>query len=109
MTTSASAWRKRSTRDLPYIILSDRGADRDNAPIPSLLACAGVHHHLIRTKKRTRIGLIIETAEAREVMHFALLFGYGASAVNPYGAFATINDLVNREEIKNVTIHEGRG
>ncbi|HOT46438.1 MAG TPA: glutamate synthase large subunit [Spirochaetota bacterium] len=85
-----------------YIILSDRGADRDNAPIPSLLACAGVHHYLIRTKKRTRIGLIIETAEAREVMHFALLFGYGASAVNPYGAFATINDLVKKEEIKNL-------
>ncbi len=85
-----------------YIILSDRSADRDNAPIPSLLACAGIHHYLIRTKKRTRIGLIIETAEAREVMHFALLFGYGASAVNPYGAFATINDLVKKEEIKNV-------
>ncbi len=85
-----------------YIILSDRSADRDNAPIPSLLACAGVHHYLIRTKKRTRIGLIIETAEAREVMHFALLFGYGASAVNPYGAFATINDLLSREEVKNI-------
>jgi len=85
-----------------YIILSDRGADRDNAPIPSLLACAGVHHYLIRTKKRTRIGLIIETAEAREVMHFALLFGYGASAVNPYGAFATIHDLVQKEEIRNL-------
>ncbi|MBN2160803.1 MAG: glutamate synthase large subunit [Spirochaetes bacterium] len=78
-----------------YIILSDRGADRDNAPIPSLLACAAVHHHLIRTQKRTRIGLIIETAEAREVMHFALLFGYGASAVNPYGAFATIHNLAS--------------
>ncbi|MBP7734531.1 MAG: glutamate synthase large subunit [Spirochaetes bacterium] len=85
-----------------YIILSDRGADRENAPIPSLLACAGVHHYLIRTKKRTRIGLIIETAEAREVMHFALLFGYGASAVNPYGAFATIHDLVQKEELKNL-------
>ena len=85
-----------------YIILSDRDADRDNAPIPSLLACAGVHHHLIRTKKRTRIGLIIETAEAREVMHFALLFGYGASAVNPYGAFATIHSLVNKEDLKDI-------
>jgi glutamate synthase (NADPH/NADH) large chain len=85
-----------------YIILSDRSADRDNAPIPSLLACAGVHHYLIRTKKRTRVGLIIETADAREVMHFALLFGYGASAVNPYGVFATISDLVKKEEIKNV-------
>jgi glutamate synthase (NADPH) large chain len=85
-----------------FIILSDRAADRENAPIPSLLACAGVHHHLIRTKKRTRVGLVIETAEAREVMHFALLFGYGANAVNPYGAFATIHDLVTREELKNL-------
>ncbi|MGV8059784.1 MAG: glutamate synthase large subunit [Smithellaceae bacterium] len=85
-----------------YIILSDKSADCENAPIPSLLACAGVHHHLIRTKKRTRIGLIIETAEAREVMHFALLFGYGANAVNPYGAFAVIHDLITREELKNI-------
>ncbi len=84
-----------------YIILSDRGADEENAPIPSLLACAGIHHYLIRVKKRTRAGLIIETAEAREVMHFALLFGYGASAINPYGAFATIHDLVQNGEIKN--------
>ncbi|OHD64550.1 MAG: glutamate synthase subunit alpha, partial [Spirochaetes bacterium RBG_13_51_14] len=86
-----------------YIILSDREADKDNAPIPSLLACAGVHHHLIRTKKRTLIGLIIETAESREVMHFALLFGYGASAVNPYGAFATIHSMVNRGELGNTS------
>ncbi|PKN69978.1 MAG: glutamate synthase large subunit [Deltaproteobacteria bacterium HGW-Deltaproteobacteria-12] len=85
-----------------YIILSDKSADCENAPIPSLLACAGVHHHLIRTKKRTRIGLIIETAEAREVMHFALLFGYGANAVNPYGTFAIIHDLINREELNNI-------
>ncbi len=84
------------------IILSDRDADRENAPIPSLLACAGVHHHLIRTKKRTRIGLIIETAEAREIMHFALLFGYGAGAVNPYGAFATIHSLVSKGELNDI-------
>ncbi|RJP17593.1 MAG: glutamate synthase large subunit [Deltaproteobacteria bacterium] len=75
------------------IILSDRGADGENVPIPSLLACAGVHHHLIRAKKRTRVGLVMETAEAREVMHLALLFGYGANAVNPYGALATIRSL----------------
>jgi glutamate synthase (NADPH) large chain len=85
-----------------HIVLSDRNANRDNAPIPSLLACAGVHHHLIRTKNRTRIGLIIETAEAREVMHFALLFGYGAGAVNPYGAFATIHNLVHTGELKDI-------
>ncbi len=75
------------------IILSDKKADATNAPIPSLLACAGVHHHLIRVKKRTRAALVIETAEAREVMHMALLFGYGADAVNPYGAIATIRNL----------------
>jgi len=75
------------------LILSDRGADADNAPIPSLLACSAVHHHLIRVKKRTRVGIVVETAEAREVMHIALLFGYGANAVNPYGALATIRHL----------------
>ncbi|TFH42870.1 MAG: glutamate synthase subunit alpha, partial [Chrysiogenales bacterium] len=61
-----------------YLILSDRTADGEHAPIPSLLACAGLHHHLIRSRKRTQVGLIIETAETREVMHYALLFGYGA-------------------------------
>jgi glutamate synthase (NADPH/NADH) large chain len=85
-----------------FIILSDRGADADNAPIPSLLACASVHHHLVRVGKRTKAALIIETAEAREVMHFSLLFGYGASAVNPYGAFAIIHDLVERDEVSPV-------
>ena len=68
----------------------------EHAPIPSLLACAGVHHHLIRAQKRTEVALIIETAEAREVMHFALLFGYGASAINPYGVLATIYDLFKK-------------
>ena len=76
-----------------FLILSDRGVNAGRAPIPSLLACAGVQHHLIRAEKRTQCALIIETAEAREVMHFALLFGYGASAINPYGAFAIIHDL----------------
>ena len=76
-----------------FLILSDRGVNAGRAPVPSLLACAGVQHHLIRAEKRTRCALIIETAEAREVMHFALLFGYGASAINPYGAFAILHDL----------------
>ena len=76
-----------------YIFLSDKKIDEKNIPIPSLLAVAGLHHHLIRVKKRTSIGLIIETAEPREVMHFALLFGYGAGAVNPYGAYASLYDL----------------
>ncbi len=83
-----------------YIVLSDRGVDRDNAPIPSLLATSAVHHHLIDRKKRLQTALIIETAGAREVMHFALLSGYGASAVNPYLAFAVINDLVERKELQ---------
>ena len=77
------------------IILSDRGHDADDAPIPSVLAVAAVHHHLIREGTRTRIGLVLESGEPREVHHFALLVGYGASAVNPYLAFETIHDQVN--------------
>ena len=75
------------------VILSDRGVDADRAPIPSLLATAAVHHHLIRAGTRTQAGLVIETGEAREVHHFCLLIGYGAGAVNPYVAFETIADL----------------
>ncbi len=76
------------------LILSDRGVDRDYAPIPSLLALAAVHNHLVREDTRTQVALIIESGEPREVMHFALLIGYGASAVNPYLAFETLEDLV---------------
>ncbi|MFG6380955.1 MAG: glutamate synthase large subunit [Muribaculum sp.] len=83
-----------------YIVLSDRDVNADNAPIPSLLATSAVHHHLIDKKKRLQTALVIETADAREVMHFALLSGYGASAINPYLAFAVINDLVERKEIQ---------
>ena len=75
------------------LILSDREASETKVAIPSLLACAAVHHHLIRVKKRIQVGLIIETAEPREVMHFALLFGYGAGAVNPYLALATVKSI----------------
>jgi glutamate synthase domain-containing protein 2/glutamate synthase domain-containing protein 3 len=74
------------------IILTDRGVNRDLAPIPSLLATASVHHHLIREGTRSNVGLIIETGEAREVHHFALLIGYGATAINPYLAFETLSD-----------------
>ncbi len=81
-----------------FIILSDRDIDRKYAPIPSLLAVSAVHHHLIQTKKRMQAGLIVETAEAREVMHFALLLGYGASVVNPYLAFAVIDELAEKGE-----------
>ncbi len=76
------------------LILSDRGIGPEHAPIPILLALAGVHHHLIREGLRTRVGLVAETGEAREVAHFALLIGYGAGAVNPYLAFETIEQLV---------------
>ncbi|MBN2306021.1 MAG: glutamate synthase large subunit, partial [Anaerolineae bacterium] len=88
--------------DYDFILISDRGVDANHAPIPSLLACSSVHHHLIRVQKRTECALIIETAEAREVMHFALLFGYGASAVNPYGAFATLHDLFKQGRLPSM-------
>ncbi len=86
-------------RGMNFIILSDRNVDSNRVPIPSLLASAAVHHHLIRAKKRTRAGIIVESGEPREVMHFALLFGYGADAVNPYMAFATIRDLKRRGKV----------
>lgn len=83
-----------------YIILTDRGISEDYAPIPSLLAVAAVHHHLIDTKKRMQVGIIVETGEAREINHFALLLGYGASVVNPYLAFAAIDQLVKEGKIE---------
>jgi glutamate synthase (NADPH/NADH) large chain len=76
------------------LILSDRDCDADHAPIPSLLLTSAVHHHLVRTGQRTQVALVVETGEVREVHHAALLIGYGASAVNPYLAFETIEDLV---------------
>ena len=79
-----------------YLILSDRGVDKDHAPIPALLATSGVHHHLIREGSRVRAGLIIETGEPREVHHVALLLGYGAGAVNPYLAFETLDDMIRQ-------------
>jgi len=75
------------------LILSDRGIDQDKAPIPSLLALTAVHNHLVRERKRTQVALIIESGEPREVMHFALLTGYGASAINPYLAIETLEDM----------------
>ncbi|GAA2408142.1 glutamate synthase large subunit [Actinomadura vinacea] len=76
------------------IVLSDRGSDASRAAIPSLLLTAAVHHHLIREKTRTQVGLVLETGEARECHHMALLIGYGASAINPYLALETIEDLI---------------
>ncbi|MFZ1984756.1 MAG: glutamate synthase large subunit [Desulfatitalea sp.] len=81
------------------LILSDRNADARHAPIPALLAVAGVHHHLIRQGLRTRCGLVVESAEPREVHHFACLLGYGASAVYPYLTFDTITALIASKEI----------
>ncbi|MCP4036821.1 MAG: glutamate synthase large subunit [bacterium] len=76
------------------IVVSDRGVSQDLAPIPSLLAIGAVHHHLIRAGKRTRCGIIVETGEAREIGHFALLVGYGANAINPYLALETVAEMV---------------
>ena len=78
------------------LILSDRGVGPSYAPIPSLLATAGVHHHLIREGTRTKVGLVVESGEPREVAHLALLFGYGAGAVNPYMAFETLLQMVDQ-------------
>ncbi|OOC54737.1 MULTISPECIES: glutamate synthase large subunit [Nocardiopsis] len=84
------------------LVLSDRGADAHRAPIPSLLLTGSVHHHLVREKTRTEVGLLIEAADVRECHHVALLVGYGASAVNPYLALATVRDLVERGTIGGI-------
>ena len=81
------------------IVLSDRGVDAERAPIPTLLATAGVHHHLVREGARTRCALIIESGEAREVHHMALLLGYGAAVINPYLAFETIAQLLETGDV----------
>ncbi len=78
------------------LILSDRHIDRDYAPIPSLLATSGLHHHLVREGTRTKATLIVETGDAREVHHYCLLIGYGASAINPYLAFETLDDMIRQ-------------
>ena len=83
-----------------YIILSDRGIEQDMAPIPSLMAVSAVHHYLISKRKRMQIDIVVETAEPREVMHFALLFGYGASLINPYMSFAIIEKLVKDKALQ---------
>jgi len=85
-----------------FIILSDRGHTRTMAPIPALLAVAGVHHHLIREGTRTKVGLVLESGEPREVHHFALLIGYGAGAVNPYLAFETLDDMIRQGELVGI-------
>ena len=98
------------------IVLSDRGAagpaapggcwDRSLAPIPSLLLTGAVHHHLIRERTRTMVGLVVECGDAREAHHIALLIGYGAAAVNPYLALETVQDMVRRGELENLSAHK---
>jgi glutamate synthase (ferredoxin) len=85
-----------------FINLSDRGIDRDQAAIPALLAVAAVHHHLIREGTRTKVGLVLESGEPREVHHFALLIGYGAGAINPYLAFETLDDMVRQGQLNGL-------
>jgi glutamate synthase (ferredoxin) len=84
------------------IILSDRDLNRDSAAIPALLAVSGLHHHLIRAGTRTRIGLVLESGEPREVHHFATLIGYGCGAINPYLAFETLHDMIQQGLLVNI-------
>jgi glutamate synthase (NADPH/NADH) large chain len=93
------------------IVLSDRGVDAEHAPIPSLLLTGAVHHHLIREKKRTRVGLVVEAGDAREVHHIALLVGYGAAAVNPYLAMASVEETAADPELatRNLIKALGKG
>jgi glutamate synthase (NADPH/NADH) large chain len=84
------------------IVLSDRNSDEVFAPIPSLLLTSAIHHHLIREKKRTQVGLIVESGDAREVHHMALLVGYGAGAINPYLAFESIEDMISADDGKGL-------
>ncbi|WP_274029529.1 glutamate synthase large subunit [Streptomyces sp. MMBL 11-1] len=101
------------------IVLSDRHSDAEHAPIPSLLLTSAVHHHLIRTKQRTQVGLLVEAGDVREVHHVALLIGYGAAAVNPYLAMESVEDLVragtfienieSEQAIRNLIYALGKG
>ena len=88
------------------IILSDRNSSAELAPIPSLLLTSAVHHHLVREKSRTRVGLVVETGEAREVHHMALLMSYGAAAINPYLAFESIEDLIKEGAIRGLSYRQ---
>ena len=88
------------------LILSDREVDRAHAPIPALLATAGLHHHLIRAGTRTRVGLVLESGEPREVHHFCLLLGYGAQAINPYLAYECLTDMIHEGLLNNISYHD---
>jgi glutamate synthase (NADPH/NADH) large chain/glutamate synthase (ferredoxin) len=84
------------------LVISDRDSDHTRAPIPSLLAVSAVHHHLVRTKERTTVALVVESGDAREVHHIAMLIGFGAAAVNPYLAFESIEDLIREGELTGI-------
>ncbi|WP_100401229.1 glutamate synthase large subunit [Bacillus sp. FJAT-44742] len=88
------------------LILSDQGVTEKEAAMPALLAVAGLHHHLIRNNKRTKVSILLESGEPREVHHFAALLGYGAEAVYPYLAFASLNDLIQKGDIRSVSYDE---
>jgi glutamate synthase (ferredoxin) len=98
----AAARRMIEDEEVNVLILSDRGVNREFAAIPSLLAVSGLHHYLIREGLRMRVSLVIETGEAREVHHFALLIGYGCSVINPYLAFETLDGMIRDEMLPNV-------
>ncbi|MSQ23149.1 MAG: glutamate synthase large subunit [Chloroflexi bacterium] len=87
------------------LILSDKGVDRESAPIPALLASAGLHHHLIRSGTRTQVGLVLESGEPREVHHFCLLIGYGVQAINPYLVYECLSDMIHQGML-NMTYYE---
>ena len=91
------------------LILSDRGIDHDHAADPGPAGgCAGLHHHLIRQGTRTRIGLVLESGEPREVHHFSLLVGYGVAAINPYLAFETIDDAIRENLLRDITPYDAK-
>jgi glutamate synthase (ferredoxin) len=94
------------TEGSTILILSDRGVDQAHAPMPALLATAGLHHHLIRAGTRTRVGLVLESGEPREVHHFCLLLGYGAQAINPYLVYECLNDMIHEGLLKNISYHD---
>lgn len=88
------------------LILSDRGVNRECAPIPALLAVAGLHHHLIREGTRTKVSLVLESGEPREVHHFSVLIGYGADAINPYLAYETLEDMIWQATLTDISPHK---
>ena len=105
--------RRQATRDIEdgatVLVLSDRGVNRDYAPIPSLLAVSAVHHHLIREGTRVKVGIVLETGEPRETHHYASLIGYGAGAINPYLALESVAALVEEGRIEGLTVEKAQG